>query len=61
MQKANGILITRNDDYGYIDRFIGFLERIIDIIIKLFDKIQGVDVGKFFNEATKTDAATPTN
>ena len=47
MQKANGILITKN-------------ERIIDIVIKLFDKIQGVDVGKFFNNTTKTDA-TSTN
>ena len=60
MQKANGILITKNDDYGYIDRFIDFLDRIIGIIIKLFDKMSGLDV-KFGKDETKTDAtATPT-
>ena len=55
MKKASGILVTKNDDYGYIDRFIDFLERIIDIIMKLFDKMGGLDI-KFFNKATKTDA-----
>ena len=60
MKKANGILITRNDDYNYIDRFIDFLDRIIDIIIKLFDKLGGLNIST--DKETKTDAAaTPTD
>lgn len=49
MKKATGILVTKNDDYNYIDRFIDFLERIVGIIMKLFDKISGI-------KATETDA-----
>ena len=48
MKNANGILITKNSDYGYIDSFINFLWRIVKIIIVLFDKIKGT--------ATPTDA-----
>ena len=62
MQKANGILVTKNDDYNYIDRFIDFLDRIIGIIIKLFDKLGGLDVSFGKKDETASDAtATPTN
>ena len=47
MKKA-GILVTRNNNYGYIDTFINFLWRIVKIIIVLFDKIG--------NKGTPTDA-----
>ena len=48
MKKATGILVTKNNDYNYIDTFINFLWRIVKIIIVLFDKIKGT--------ATPTDA-----
>ena len=51
MKKASGILVNKDHDYEYIDTFIDFLERIINIIIKLFDKL-----GSASNKVTKTDA-----
>lgn len=51
MKKASGILVNKDHDYAYIDTFIDFLERIIDIIIKLFDKL-----GSIGGKATTTDA-----
>ncbi len=57
MKKASGILINKDHDYAYIDTFIDFLERIIGIIMKLFDKLGSIG-GK---ATTSTDAATPTN
>lgn len=51
MKKASGILVNKDHDYEYIDRFIDFLDRIINIIIKLFDKL-----GSASNKVTKTDA-----
>ena len=55
MKKAGG-LISRHDDYEYIDRFIDFLERIINIILKLFGKVGDINTKK-----TDTDAATQTD
>ena len=56
MKFQNG-LISRHDDYEYIDRFIDFLERIINIIVKLFSKLGGNK-----EEATSpTDAKTSTD
>ncbi len=49
-------LISRRDDYEYIDRFIDFLERIINIILKLFGKI-----GDINTKTTATEATTPSN
>lgn len=60
MQKANGILITKNDDYNYIDRFIDFLERIINIIIAAFEKLSALS-GKATTTASDATAATPTD
>ena len=51
MKKAGGILITRNDDYKYIDTFIGFLERIINIILTAFERLSSLGTKK-----TSTDA-----
>ncbi|MBQ6065420.1 MAG: hypothetical protein IJK89_01235 [Clostridia bacterium] len=48
MKKAGGILVTKDNNYNYIDTFINFLWRIVKIIIVLFDKIKG--------NATPTDA-----
>ncbi len=52
MKKASGILVNKDHDYAYIDTFIGFLERIIDIIMKLFDKLASLGA-----KPTATDAA----
>ena len=52
MKKAGGILITRNDDYKYIDTFIGFLERIINIILAAFERLSALTGDK----KTSTDA-----
>ena len=52
-----GILVNKDHDYAYIDTFIDFLERIIGIIMKLFEKLGSIG-GK---ATTSTDAATPTN
>ena len=55
MQKANGILTTKDeDDYKYIGTFIGFLERIINIILSAFERLSSL--GKKEDEATPTDA-----
>lgn len=50
-------LISRRDDYEYIDRFIDFLERIINIILSAFERLGGISLGK----KTATDATTPSN
>ena len=57
MKKANGILVVGKDanDYAYIGTFIGFLERIINIIINLFNIISKKD------DAAEEAAATPTD
>ena len=49
MKKA-GILINKDHDYAYIDTFIGFLERIINIIMKVFEKLSSLG-----SKATPTD------
>ena len=49
-------IITKKDDYEYIDRFIDFLERIINIIVSVFERLGGISLGK----KTGTDAKTPT-
>lgn len=55
MRKANGILATKDaDDYAYIGTFIGFLERIINIILTAFERLSSL--GKKDDAATKTDA-----
>ena len=55
MQKANGILTTKDeDDYKYIGTFIGFLERIINLIVSVFERLSSL--GKKDDAATKTDA-----
>ena len=57
MKKASGILVNKDHDYAYIDTFIGFLERIIDIIMKVFEKL--VSLGA--KATSPTDSKTPTD
>lgn len=59
MKKASGILVNKDHDYAYIDTFIDFLERIIGIIMKLFDKLGSIGGSK--DATTASDAAIPTN
>ena len=51
MKKASGILVTKDHDYDYIDRFIDFLSRIIDIIMTAFERLSGST-----KKTTSTDA-----
>ena len=52
MKKASGILVNKDHDYAYIDTFIGFLERIINIIMKVFEKLGSLGAK---TDATATD------
>lgn len=51
MKKASGILVNKDHDYAYIDTFIGFLERIINIIMKVIEKLSSLG-----SKTTSTDA-----
>ena len=53
MKKANGILVNKDNDYKYIDQFIDFLDRIIGIILKAFERLSALT-----NKVTETDAAS---
>ncbi len=55
MKKASGILVNKDHDYAYIDTFIGFLERIINIIMNVIEKLASLG-----SKATATDAAAST-
>ena len=57
MKKSSGILVNKDHDYAYIDTFIDFLERIINIIMKVFEKLGNIGGSK----TTPTDAVSPTN
>ena len=46
-----GILVNKDHDYAYIDTFIDFLERIINIIMKVFEKL-----GSLGAKTTSSDA-----
>lgn len=51
MKKASGILVNKDHDYAYIDTFIGFLERIINIIMNVIEKLASLG-----SKTTSTDA-----
>lgn len=51
MKKAGGILVTKDHDYAYIDTFIGFLDRIINIILTAFERLSALT-----KKTTETDA-----
>ena len=59
MKKASGILVNKDHDYAYIDTFIDFLERIINIIMGVFEKLGSLGGSK--DATSSSDAATPTN
>ena len=52
MEKANGIMVNKDNDYKYIYTFIDFLEKIINIIMGVFERL-GISLGK---KASGTDA-----
>ena len=57
--------MTLDNDYAYIDVFINFLERIINIIVGVFERIKekasgNIKTGDLYDETTTTAPATET-
>lgn len=48
-------MISKNDDYGYIQQFIEFLQQIIDMITKLFSGMSSNADSKDDTAADKTE------
>ncbi len=61
MKKASGILITKDNDYGYINTFIDFLERIVNIIMGIFERLVALSKKTSATDAAPSEAASASN